>query len=121
MKMRAKKTLNKYGLTETSFTALYESQNGCCAICAISEEGLEAKFSGPDDLASDRMLHIDHEHGADPVVVRGLLCSGCNFDLEAFIRQAPVIHPGGRGVSRPRQDPRFIRYLGVVAREIKSP
>lgn len=101
----------KYGLTEATFTALYESQNGCCAICSTSEGALAAKFSGPDDWASDAMLHIDHEHGSDPVVVRGLLCSTCNFELEAFIRKMPVIHPTNRGASQPRKDPRFAAYL----------
>jgi len=40
MSARAKKTLTKYGLTEESFAALFESQKGCCAICGISEAEL---------------------------------------------------------------------------------
>jgi hypothetical protein len=111
MKMRSKKTLSKYGLSGAAFTALYEAQNGCCAICAISETDLETKYSAPEAWPSDRALHIDHEHGSSPVRVRGLLCRDCNFDLEAFIRNAPVRHPGGQGVSFPRKDPRFKAYL----------
>lgn len=111
MKMRSKTTLKKYGLTEESFKALYEAQNGCCAICGVSEDELETRHSGPDDWASDRVLHIDHEHGSSPCRVRGLLCWQCNYDLEAYIRSAPVIHPGGRGRSLPRSDPRFKKYL----------
>jgi hypothetical protein len=113
MKMRSKITLNKYGLTEESFTVLYESQNGCCAICEISEPALEAKYSAPTDWPSDRVLHIDHEHGSVPTRVRGLLCFVCNFDLEAHIRGARIIHPGNRGVSEPRNDPRFKKYLAA--------
>ena len=111
MKMRAVKTLQKYGLTEAQFVALYETQKGCCAICGISETDLEQKFSA-SDWESDRALHIDHAHGSQPVRVRGLLCFQCNFDLEAFIRNAGVTHPGGRGRSVPRKDPRFTKYLG---------
>jgi hypothetical protein len=109
--MRSKKTLATYGLTEAMFATLYESQNGCCAICGISEEALEKKYGAPENWASDRKLHIDHEHGSSPCRVRGLLCKDCNFDLEAFIRNAPVTHPGARGRSLPRDDPRFKTYL----------
>ena|SRR5581483_3630356 len=111
MKMRSKTTLRTYGLTEETFTALYKAQNGCCAICGISEAELEKRHSGPDDWASDRVLHIDHDQDSSPVRVRGLLCWRCNFDLEAFIRNRPVIHPKRRGVSLPRNDPRFEKYL----------
>jgi hypothetical protein len=98
-----------------TFAALWESQNGCCAICDTSETDLENKFSAADDWPADRLLHIDHEHGTMPYRVRGLLCRDCNYDLEAFIRKAPVIHPGGRGESVPRNDPRFREYLKQTA------
>ncbi len=111
MKMRSKTTLRKYGLTEAAFTALYESQNGCCAICGISEPELEEKYNASDDWAADRVLHIDHDHEQGFTSVRGLLCRDCNYDLEAFIRNAPVRHPGDRGRSLPRRDPRFKKYL----------
>lgn len=109
--MRSKATLKKDGLTEATFTAMYEAQGGRCAICDISEPELEARHSAPGDWASDRMLHIDHEHGSSPVRVRGLLCWECNYDIEAHIRNAPVTHPGARGISLPRTDPRFTKYL----------
>ncbi len=69
------------------------------------------KYGGPDDWPADRVLHIDQEHGTILLHVRGLLCRDCNYDLEAFIRQAEVIHPGGRGVSKPRNDLCFVAYL----------
>ncbi len=64
MKMRSRKTLKEYGLTEEMFIALYESQNGQCAICGVSEDELAEKYSGPSDWGSDRVLHIDHQRGA---------------------------------------------------------
>ena len=116
MKHRTPHTLKKYGLTQATFVALYEAQRGCCAICGISEAELERTFSGPDDWPSDRMLHIDHEHGRSPIRVRGLLCRDCNYDLEAHIRHSRVRHPGDRGESLPRNDPRFAAYLKRSAR-----
>jgi superfamily II DNA or RNA helicase len=114
LRMRSRKTLAEHGLTESTFAALYESQNGCCGICGISEPELGRKFSSSDGWESDRMLHVDHEHGSSPHRVRGLLCRDCNYDLEAFIRNKPITHPGGRGRSFPRGDPRFISYLNAV-------
>src|SRR5580700_126854 len=112
MKPRSKTTLQKYGLTEEAFAALWEAQNGCCAICGMSEAELEQKHSAPDDWPSDRMLHIDHQKGTQPRHVRGLLCWSCNFDLEAFTLGLPLPHPGRRGrFSIPRYDPRFVEYL----------
>lgn len=112
MKPRSKKTLQKYGMTEDAFAALWQSQGGCCAICGVSEEKLTEKHQ---DWAADQVLHIDHEHGTYPYRVRGLLCKDCNFDLEAYIRKAIVVHPAGRGESRPRNDPRFREYLKRTA------
>lgn len=109
--MRSARTLKQYGLTEESFRLLYEAHGGRCAICGVAETELEEKFSSADDWPADRMLHIDHEHGSRPTRVRGLLCRDCNYDLEAYIRDAPVIHPRRRGISLPRNDPRFAKYL----------
>jgi hypothetical protein len=112
MKPRSKKTLQKYGLTEEAFATLWQSQGGCCAICGASEEELTEKHQ---DWRADQVLHIDHEHGTHPYRVRGLLCKDCNFDLEAYVRKAIVVHPAGRGESRPRNDPRFREYLKRTA------
>ena len=111
MRMPSPKTLKKYRLTLAEFSALYESQRGCCAICGISEPELERQHSDAKSWQADRVLHIDHEHGSTPCLVRGLLCSDCNFDLEAYIKGRPIAHPGRRGVSHPREDPRFAKYL----------
>ncbi len=102
MKARSQRTLRKYGLTPEAFEALFNAQGGACALCGISEDELQAtQTDDPDDWASDHMLHIDHEHGPGEMNVRGLLCAPCNFELEATIRNARVVHPGHRGISMP--------------------
>ena len=103
MKMRSRKTLKEYGLTEEMFIALYESQNGQCAICGVSEDELAEKYSGPSDWGSDRVLHIDHQRGARRGAYEGCFAADCNFDLEAFERGKPVAHPRRRGLSLPRR------------------
>lgn len=43
------------------------AQNGCCAICGMSEE------------ESKKSLNLDHDH--ETLVIRGLLCFRCNLVL----------------------------------------
>lgn len=112
LKTRSKKTLQKYGLSDETFTLLWTTQAGCCGICGIAETELEAKFP---DWRADQVLHIDHEHGTYPYRVRGLLCKDCNYDLAAYERGIPIIHPANRGTSYPRDDPRFRTYLKRTA------
>ena len=61
-----KKRLKQYNLTEKEYKDLSDKQNGCCAICGMK----------PKDKIC---LYIDHDH--ETGVVRGLLCSHCNFML----------------------------------------
>lgn len=59
----------KYGLTPENFNRLRAEQKDCCACCG------------------DKFLktpHVDHIHGSNPVVIRGLLCTGCNTGLGQF-------------------------------------
>jgi hypothetical protein len=98
---------------------LFNAQGGACALCAISEEMLQAtQTDDPDDWASDHMLHIDHDHQASTMHVRGLLCASCNFELEATVRNRSVIHPGGRGVSEPAR--KVDRKLAIEEYLIRS-
>lgn len=76
-KMRIKyplpKTLEKYGLTKMDYRMLFESQNGCCAVCGNP---------------MTRRTNIDHQHGIRgwkklpserrKQTVRGILCWTCN-------------------------------------------
>ena len=56
----------RYGLTVQQLNALTESQEGRCAICAVTHENLT----------------VDHNHETGKV--RGLLCASCNKGLGFF-------------------------------------
>lgn len=62
---------NQYGITESEYTDMLNSQKGCCAICGCSD-------------TSDPKIFpvIDHCH--DTGTVRGLLCMSCNQGLGKF-------------------------------------
>jgi hypothetical protein len=66
----------RYGLTESSYLALYAQQCGCCAIC---RQPIKEKNTKEDRTFN---THIDHCHTSGKV--RGLLCSGCNLGLGHF-------------------------------------
>jgi len=53
-----------------NYMAIYNSQNGCCAICGKFEPSV---IDG---------LHVDHNHSSNKV--RGLLCGDCNVGLGCF-------------------------------------
>src|SRR4030043_1856817 len=73
-----------YGLTRWQWQAIFERQQGCCAICGISQ----------DDLGY--MLEIDYDQNKGKV--RGLLCKKCNLGIGMFGENAENIE-------------RAIRYL----------
>ena len=62
---RRHRTLKKYGIDQSDYELMYDTQNGCCAICKLK-------------IA----LVIDHCHSSGQV--RGLLCNGCNLGLGYF-------------------------------------
>lgn len=66
----------KYGLTPPEFLALYEKQNGLCAICGT-------------EPTTARGLHIDHCHTTG--AVRGLLCHGCNVGIGSLKEDVVVM------------------------------
>jgi hypothetical protein len=61
---------NRFKLTRKAWQALFERQNGCCAICGTFQ----------DDLGYT--LEIDYDHGTGKV--RGLLCRKCNCGIGMF-------------------------------------
>jgi hypothetical protein len=65
----AHKLKKLYGLTPEEFETMWENQKGLCAICG---KGLKRTKNG---------YAVDHVHGSDPVIVRGLLCGSCNMGL----------------------------------------
>jgi hypothetical protein len=54
-----------YGLSESGYMSLINSQNNLCAICGRKDE--------------TRVLCVDHDHKTG--AVRGLLCNNCNIGL----------------------------------------
>jgi hypothetical protein len=69
------KRLQYYGIIASAYKELWDSQNGCCAICEIPEN------------ESGKALAIDHDHECCSgrkscgKCVRGLLCTKCNVLL----------------------------------------
>lgn len=60
---------DRFGITETEYMSLFESQSGACKICERS-------------LLTDLTPHIDHDHSTGKV--RGILCGNCNTGLGLF-------------------------------------
>jgi hypothetical protein len=59
-----------YGLSKEEYIAMYEKQQGLCAICK-------------KEPTTKRGLHIDHNHKTG--TVRGLLCHSCNVGIGNFM------------------------------------
>ncbi len=74
----------RHGLTGDTkrrvFDALFQIQQGRCAICGISQEELDAKY--PRHAPVYRRFIIDHCHSTGKI--RGLLCNPCNNLLGAY-------------------------------------
>lgn len=68
----------KYGIGEREWMALYEKQDGGCAICG--GPGLPPNF-----------LVVDHDHKTREI--RGLLCDPCNRGI-ALLREDPDLLRG---------------------------
>lgn len=64
--------MNKYGMTIDEFDAMFEAQNGKCAICAET-----LILDGTQNGA-----HVDHDHVTGKI--RGILCAPCNHGLGRF-------------------------------------
>lgn len=60
---------SEYGITSEEYVALYETQDGVCAICSLPERKLPT-------------LAVDHDHVTGKI--RGLLCSSCNLGIGHF-------------------------------------
>ena len=83
-KNRAKKSVDMrrvrlsrlFGLSLEDWDALYDRQNGGCAICG------ESDGYGRSDGAGRKRLSVDHDHQTG--AVRGLLCDACNTGLGKF-------------------------------------
>ena len=83
----------RYG-PEFDERALYDSQNGLCAICGVYQP-----FKVDGDKRSD-CLELDHDH--DTKKPRGFLCKKCNFKLLPRYEKFPPEH---------QDSPRINAYL----------
>ena len=72
---RALKTL--YGLTHEEWLAMWNNQDGKCAIC-------NSPFENPSDAC------VDHNHRTDEI--RGLLCRQCNAALGLFKDDSEILN-----------------------------
>ena len=66
---------NVYGLTTEQYQAMFDAQDGRCAICKVP-------FIGIKEEPKNQRVHIDHNH--ETLWVRGLLCGHCNFGIGHF-------------------------------------
>ena len=66
----------RYGIDLDALIALYEEQDGRCAICR--KPGLQP-VTGEKRKSSRGVLRVDHDHSTG--AVRGLLCTTCNTAL----------------------------------------
>ena len=64
---RSKYLLDKYGIDEEVYNNMFDSQQGCCAICKKHQTTFSIR------------LAVDHDHVTGKV--RGLLCQSCNQAL----------------------------------------
>lgn len=60
-----------YGLTQDTYSAMFNRQNGRCVVCRLPESDLKRN-----------LLVVDHDH--ETGTVRGLLCASCNTGLGNF-------------------------------------
>ena len=85
-KLTRKYTLKAaYGITPEEYDAMYERQEGRCAICGDLKDSWQP---GMGVEGRSRFLVVDHDHNTGRV--RGLLCTRCNVGIGQF-REDPVI------------------------------
>jgi len=72
---------NKYNITKEEWERIYQDQNGKCFICERTEKQIKNSHS--------KYLAVDHEHNTGKI--RGLLCTNCNRQLSAFLKDDPKI------------------------------
>lgn len=78
-----KNRVDRYGINFAHFVALYDAQDGCCAICKR-------------EITKEK-CRIDHDH--DTGKVRGLLCVSCNTGLGLF-QDSPDVLSSAAGYLR---------------------
>lgn len=89
--------LQRYGLTDSSYQVMYDSQKGLCAICNKPECARQNKS------ISLRSLCVDHDHKTGKV--RQLLCSQCNHGLGNFKEDIAVLLAAADYLKRHSENP----------------
>lgn len=100
---RRSRLKHRYGLTVEQYDAMFEAQDGRCAIC------LRPERVGPG--GKPRRLAVDHDHRCCPgrescgACVRKLLCHDCNHgigalgdDPEILERAAAYVREGSNAI-----------------------
>lgn len=78
---RATDYRRRYGISIDDYNTLFQTQNGCCAICKRPEsEVVNTKY---------KHLHVDHCHKTGNV--RGLLCPKCNALLGSAVDSVDIL------------------------------
>jgi hypothetical protein len=72
-KIRAKKNIEKFNISEDAYNAMNKNQNGKCLICKKPESVIDRRRK------KTRRLSIDHCHTTNKI--RGLLCGRCNLGI----------------------------------------
>jgi len=67
-----------FNMTREQYEELKQRQNNLCAICDRTTEE-----NGKD-------LAVDHVHGSNPIIIRGLLCDICNRAV-GLLRDNPML------------------------------
>ena len=62
-----KVVLRQHGITVEDYNRMFDSQDGCCAIC------------GKHQIELDHRMYVDHDHYTGEI--RGLLCRNCNLAI----------------------------------------
>jgi len=67
----------RYGVSREGYNRLFESQNGCCAICGRHQSEMKKRLS----------LDHNHETGKN----RALLCNKCNVAIGLFYEDPSIL------------------------------
>jgi hypothetical protein len=70
-----------YGITQEEYQAIFNKQNGLCAICGKPETAMSRR-------GKPKLLAVDHDHVTGKV--RALLCQGCNIGLGNYEKLKPL-------------------------------
>jgi len=68
----AKHREKTYGVDDETYRAIWQCQDGKCAVCDTDFRGLDPKH-----------IHVDHDHRIG--MIRGILCRDCNIGLGCFL------------------------------------